>query len=135
MNRPEFFDKVWRDLRDNYEVTKPEVDWWVNAILDELADAILDNPEVRLKGFGSFEKKVSKGHMGSDFSGGLQEIGARERVRFILGKTLKYAVRQGMNAEEYHQWIDRTNALRRGEYVPGWKLKSNYAVRIEDSTE
>lgn len=90
MKKSEFIQKVARDANAPLSRTEP----WVNAVLDSLADAIITEDELKLRGFGVFEhigRKPRKGRNAS--TGETIEIPARTVVRFIPADGIADAVR------------------------------------------
>ena len=132
MTRNEFIREAWLHGKEKYGVTQAEVKWWANFVLDELVDAILDNYELNITGLGLFEKKISMGRDRSDFKGGIVKEKPHERIKFTPSRILQKSCRSGMNSEQYHDWIEKTNALKRGAHIDGWELKGGYAEKLEE---
>lgn len=133
MTKGQFIDEICEKIKaDGGRTERREVAGWVNYILAELANAILDNTEVKLSGFGVFEQKIDKKATRSDFAGGIVPAENRPRIKFSAAEALKMACKEGMRSDEYIKWVDTTNLLRRGGHVKGWKLGNHrFAIRDE----
>jgi DNA-binding protein HU-beta len=65
----------------------------VNAVLDEIRDALKAGEEVRLVGFGSFSVKTTKARTGVNPQTRAKiQVPSKRRVRFSPGKELDEAV-------------------------------------------
>lgn len=140
MNKDDFVRSVHKKCRDEYGVKVPltEVGWWVTVVMESLIDSVIDEQEVRIRGLGLFEKTISKGKCVSYNvgKGVMEEHEYKPRVKFTASNALKRAIRDEMTSEEYHEWLDITNALKTGHYVKGWELDnktggSGFAVRVK----
>lgn len=79
MNRTEFAEKVAKDTAS----TKVSSKAWTDAVIDCLADAIMTENEVALRGFGTFEHIVRKPKVGRNSKTGERvDIPAKMIVKF-----------------------------------------------------
>lgn len=66
MTRSEFSRKVANDTNESYV----QAEKWTNAVLDSLADALITENEVRLRGLGQFAHVGRKARVGRNASTG-----------------------------------------------------------------
>ena len=130
MKKAEFVDRVWtRNSEKGSNISKTNIKWWLDFLLSELADAVLDEGSVMLSGFGTFEKMPVKGREMYNFDREIIDVPDHYKLKFKPSITLRQAVRDGMDAKGYADWLHITAALRHGKDVPGWELKGHIAVK------
>lgn len=136
MTRSDLIDRVWRHGKEQkkHRVTRSAAMFWVPLVIDELADMIVDCPDVTIMGLGRFTHRYTKER---HFKGlkGSPVVHAHDRLGFTPSYILGMAVKEGMNSEQYHDLREKTNALKRGEYLKGYELRNNIAQRIEEDAD
>jgi DNA-binding protein HU-beta len=89
MNKAELIEKL-----NEKGVTKTNAKTAVEAVLDALAEALVNGERITPVGFGTFEVQDTPARMGRNpQTGAPVEIPAGKRVKFKPGKQLKEAVR------------------------------------------
>ncbi len=92
MNKTELIDQISKQT----EMTKADVDKFLKSFIDVVTEVLVKKDKISLIGFGSFktsERKATTGRNPGD--GSKIEIEARTVPKFIPGKTLKLAVKEG----------------------------------------
>lgn len=129
MTRSDLIDRVWRHGKKEYGFCRKDAEFWVAFVIDELADMLVDCPDVTIKGLGRFCHRYTKERHFKGLAGS-PVVEAHDRLSYTPSKILGLAVKRGMNSEQYHDWRDKTNALKRGEYLEGYELRNNVAQPI-----
>lgn len=89
MRKPELAEAI----AEKTDLTKAKATEVLNALTDEIADAVSRNDSVSLIGFGTFSQRERKARTGKNpQTGAAIEIPASKSVAFKPGKALKDAV-------------------------------------------
>jgi|GEM_PF-355349 len=94
MNKEEF-NKVVREVLTKHQRNSniDEANAFINVFTDSVIEALKENDEIQLVGFGKFSKRKVKAHKGRHpQTGKVLDIPASFQVRFVSGKNLKDAV-------------------------------------------
>lgn len=69
---------------------KKQAEYIVNAIFDTMADALLDNKRIEVRGFGSFSVRSYDARVGRNPRTGVQVyVDEKKSVHFKVGKELR----------------------------------------------
>lgn len=128
MNKTDLIRRVAKTCNVSIEDTSR----WVNAIFDVLTDCILENEEVHIYGFGRFNHRRRKAYVGSLPSREAINIPAKTKLRFTPGVYFADAINDGITPDEYRERLEKIRAIRRGEHVPGYVVRKNRLVSIEE---
>ena len=91
MNKVELINRI----AEKAEITKKDAGEALNAIVNVIADALVDGESVQLVGFGTFETHETAAHQGRNpQTGEVIDIPATTRVGFKASKILKDAINQ-----------------------------------------
>lgn len=118
MTKTEFARRVAQD----HNVSIGDAEQWVNAIFVTLRDCVIDNPVVKISGFGSFEHTPAKGRVINLPTGGTVDVPTRMKLKFTPSKYVDGAVVDGISSFAFEDRMQKIHAIRRGEYVPGYRL-------------
>lgn len=118
MTKAEFIKRV----ADEHHVTQIAAEQWVNAIFVTLRNCVIDNPIVKISGFGKFEHKPAAGRTIKLPTGEVIDTPTRMKLKFTPSKFVDGAVIDGISSMVFDDRMDKINALMRGEHVPGYRL-------------
>jgi len=72
------------------EMPRPKAEEFVNALFDDLVNALKNGEKVNISGFGTFSVSERKGRLGRNpKTGATIEIAPSRAAKFKAGKTLK----------------------------------------------
>jgi integration host factor subunit beta len=85
MNKSQLIEALAKE--ENLTLKKAEM--VVNAIFENMADALVKNERIEIRGFGSFKVKFYNGYKGRNpKTGDLIEVGGKKLPFFKVGKEL-----------------------------------------------
>lgn len=118
MTKSDFIKRVAAD----YGVSQASAEQWVNAIFRTLRNSVIDNPIVKISGFGRFEQKLAPARQITLPTGEIVDTPARMKLRFTPSKYLDGAIIDGISSMAFDDRMEKINALMRGEHVQGYRL-------------
>ena len=90
MNKKQLAGKV----ADKMELTKSYAEQFIDATLEQITEALVNNEKVRLVGFGNFLVRTRKGRVGRNPQTGEKiTIGASKSPAFVPGINLKKVIK------------------------------------------
>ena len=103
-------------------VAQTAAEQWVNAIFRTLRNCVIDNPLVKISGFGKFEHKASPAGTITLPTGETVDVPVRMKLKFTPSKYVDGAIIDGISSMAFDDRMEKINALMRGEHVPGYRL-------------
>ncbi|MCF6179021.1 MAG: integration host factor subunit beta [Geopsychrobacter sp.] len=92
MNKSELVEA----LSERESLTYKKAEQIVNIVFDSMADALIDNDRIEIRGFGSFMVKDYKAYMGRNpKTGEVIEVKPKKLPFFKVGKELRERVNGG----------------------------------------
>ena len=93
MNKGELIDSVANALGDG--ASKKDAETALNAVLDSIANGVLNDDTVQIIGYGTFKKKNRAARMGRNpKTGEAMQIGASTSMGFTPSAALKKSLQQ-----------------------------------------
>lgn len=128
MTRDEFI----RSVAERQGNSIMETRYWVDIIFEELKRAILEEENVSIYGFGTFSHRRQKSRRAADFNAKEYTYEDGVNLKFTPSIYLRNAVKDRLTWKEFEQRMARIRALKRGEYVPGYRQAGGRLYPLED---